>query len=424
MRADALEEAGRTAERPAAIEIRDVRKSYRVAAPGRRSLKSRLLHPVDLARTRRLQVLDGVSFDVKAGEMFALLGRNGCGKSTLLRMIASIYSPDGGSIRAAGRIAPLIELGVGFDPELTARQNIVLNGVMLGMTPGEVTARSDDILEFAELEDFANVPLKNFSSGMQLRLAFAVVVQTKPDILLVDEIYAVGDAGFQLKCTEALLQLKAQGKTVVLVSHDMEMVQRICDRAILIERGRIDTEGNPADVVRRYFEVTLEHRPREVNDFLIESLAGITPDYRARIDALAVSGIRGDEATLAPGAPIEIEASIEVERAMRVPGLRLEIRTEHGARIFSPPDPVGGIDSPEYGPGERVRAHLSIENRLSPGRYRLNCVVLHAGGEEPVAASPTESLAFEITGDAHPGTGLVSLDHEVRFEPERELSSK
>jgi ABC-type polysaccharide/polyol phosphate transport system ATPase subunit len=406
------------------IEVRDVSKSYRVAAPGRRSRRSRLLHPVDLARNRRLQVLDGISFDVKAGEMFALLGRNGCGKSTLLRMIASIYSPDRGAIRARGRIAPLIELGVGFDPELTALQNIVLNGVMLGMAPGEVSKRSDAILEFAELEDFANVPLKNFSSGMQLRLAFAVVVQTEPDILLVDEIYAVGDAGFQLKCTEALLQLKAAGKTVVLVSHDMEMVLRLCDRAMLVERGGIDMEGNPADVVRRYFELTLEHRPHEVNDFLIESLAGIAPDYRARIDGLAISGPEGPDATFPPGTPIEIEASIDVERPIRAPGLRLEIRTEHGARVFSPSDPDETAEVAELGPCERVRAHLTVENRLSPGRYRLNCVVLHSDGDGIVAASPTESLAFEVTGAAHPGTGLVSLDHSVRFEPEREFSPK
>jgi ABC-type polysaccharide/polyol phosphate transport system ATPase subunit len=339
-------------------------------------------------------------------------------------MIASIYSPDRGAIRARGRIAPLIELGVGFDPELTALQNIVLNGVMLGMTPGEVSKRSDAILEFAELEDFANVPLKNFSSGMQLRLAFAVVVQAEPDILLVDEIYAVGDAGFQLKCTEALLQLKAAGKTVVLVSHDMEMVLRLCDRAMLIERGGIDMEGNPADVVRRYFELTLEHRPQEVNDFLIESLAGIAPDYRARIDGLAISGPEGPDATLPPETPIEIEASIDVERPIRAAGLRLEIRTEHGARVFSPSDPDETSEVAELGPGERVRAHLTVENRLSPGRYRLNCVVLHSDEGGMVAASPTESLAFEITGAVHPGTGLVSLDHSVRFEPEREFSRK
>src|SRR5262249_10257243 len=155
-------------------------KSYRVAAPGRRSLRSRLLHPVDLRRDRRLQGLDGVSFDVGKGELFALLGRNGCGKRQPLRPIPRIYSPDGGSIPAGGQIAPLIELGVGFDPELTARQNIQLNGVMLGMSPGEMERRSDSILDFAELRDFANVPIKNFSSGMQLRLAFAVVIESQP----------------------------------------------------------------------------------------------------------------------------------------------------------------------------------------------------------------------------------------------------
>jgi ABC-type polysaccharide/polyol phosphate transport system ATPase subunit len=407
---------------PAAIEIRDLRKSYRVAAPGRRSLRSRLLRPVDMGRARRLQVLDGISFSVERGEMFALAGRNGCGKSTLLRMIASIYEPDSGSIRAAGRISPLIELGVGFDPELTARQNIMLNGVMLGMSPRELAGQSDAILEFAELEEFGNVPLKNFSSGMQLRLAFAVVVQTRPDILLVDEIYAVGDAGFQQKCTEALLELKAAGKTVVLVTHDMEIVQRHCDRAMLIEKGKIEAEGDPKEVIRRYFELTLEHRPGEVNEFLIESLEGVTADYRARIEDLWVEGADGRDATIGQRSPIEVGGLIEVERPMKLAGLRLEIRTEHGARVFSPSDSVEGVELSQLTPGQTVRARLTIENRLSPGLYTLNCVVLHADGGEPVAASPSGSLAFEVTGTAHPGTGLVSLDHKVRFEPDGKLS--
>jgi ABC-type polysaccharide/polyol phosphate transport system ATPase subunit len=407
-----------------AIEVRDLSKSYRVAAPGARSLKSRLIHPVDMTRARTLEVLDGISFDVRRGEMFALLGRNGCGKSTLLRMIASIYQPDSGSIRAAGRIAPLIELGVGFDPELTARQNVILNGVMLGMTAGEVAEQSDAVLEFAELKEFANVPLKNFSSGMHLRLAFAVVIQTRPDILLVDEVYAVGDAGFQQKCTQALLEAKEAGKTVVLVTHDMEVVQRYCDRAMLIEKGKIEAQGDPTEVVRRYFELTLEHRPQEVNDFLIESLGGIAPDYRARIEDLWIKGADAREATVGQQTPIEVGGLIEVERPMKLAGMRLEIRTEHGARVFSPSDSVQGEGLSELTPGQKVRANLTIENRLAPGPYRLNCVVLHANGEEAVAASPSGSLAFEVEGTAHPGTGLVSLDHKVRFEPDGELSPR
>jgi len=408
----------------AAIDIRNLRKSYRVPAPGRRTLRSRLLHPVDMARARRLQVLNGISFEVERGEMFALLGRNGCGKSTLLRMIASIYQPDSGSIKVAGRIAPLLELGVGFDPELTARQNIVLNAVMLGMTGREVAEQSDAILEFAELEEFANVPLKNFSSGMQLRLAFAVVVRTRPDVLLVDEVYAVGDAGFQQKCTEALLEAKAAGTTVVLVTHDMEIVQRHCDRAMLIENGTIEAEGDPTEVVRRYFELTLEQRPQEVNDFLIESLGGTAPDYRARIEELWIKGPEGHGATISQESPIEVGGLIEVQRPMRLAGMRLEIRTEHGARVFSPSDSVQDEELSELAPGQRVRAHLTIENRLSPGPYRLNCVVLHADGDGPAAASPSGSLAFEVAGTAHPGTGLVSLEHQVRFEPDGELSPR
>jgi ABC-type polysaccharide/polyol phosphate transport system ATPase subunit len=400
-----------------AIDVRDLRKSYRVPLAGRRSLRSRMLRPVEFGGGRRLEILKGISFDVKQGEMFALLGRNGCGKSSLLRMIASIYRPDSGSIRVAGRIAPLIELGVGFEPELSARQNIVLNGVMLGMSPDELRWESDEILDFAELHDFANMPIKNFSSGMQLRLAFAIVIQMQPDILLVDEIYAVGDAGFQQKCTEALLELKEAGKTVMLVTHDMEIVQRYCDRAMLIERGEIERIGDPNEVVRRYFELTLEHRPNEVNEFLIDSIGEETPETRARIRNLWIRGSNGSQATIGVGEPIYVEGSLEVERPIRAAGIRLEIRTEHGARVFSPEDTSLG-EVREYAAGQRVRAQVAIENRLSPGRYRLNCVVLHANGSEPVAASANRSLAFEVAGQAHPGAGLVRLGHQVRFQEE------
>jgi ABC-type polysaccharide/polyol phosphate transport system ATPase subunit len=401
-----------------AIDVRDLRKSYRVPQAGKRKLSSRLLRPVEMGRGRRLEVLKGVTFQVGRGEMFALLGRNGCGKSSLLRMIASIYEPDAGSIRVAGRIAPLIELGVGFDPELSARQNIVLNGVMLGMSPAELREQTDDILDFAELHDFANMPIKNFSSGMQLRLAFAIVIQTRPDVLLVDEIYAVGDAGFQQKCTEALLELKAAGRTVVLVTHDMDIVQRYCDRAMLIERGEIERIGDPTDVVRRYFELTLENRPTEVNEFLIEAIGDETPEPRARISNLWIRGSNGKEATVGVGDPIYVEGAVEVDRPIRAAGLRLEIRTEHGARVFSPEDSSTGKDVREYGAGQRLRAQVAIENRLSPGRYRLNCVVLHADGTEAVAASANSSLAFEVAGSAHPGAGLVRLGHQVRFQEE------
>jgi hypothetical protein len=235
----------------------------------------------------------------------------------------------------------------------------------------------------------------------------------------VDEIYAVGDAGFQQKCTESLLELRAAGRTVVLVTHDMDIVQRYCDRAVLIERGKVEAEGDPADVVRRYFELTLEHRPAEVSEFMIESLVPGETERRSRIEQLRLRS--GDElkATVGVGEPIEVSALIEVEQAIRPVGLRLEIRTQDGARVFSPSDPAG-TEASELGPGERVRAGLTIENRLSPGPYRLNCVVLHSDSDRPVPASPTASLAFEVTGDAHPGTGLVSLEHEVRLEPDRE----
>src|SRR4029453_1974709 len=170
---------------------------------------------------REVDALDGVSFEVRQGEFFGIVGRNGSGKSTLLKILASIYRADAGTVRMDGRPAPFIELGVGFDPELTARENVVLNGVMMGLSRREAQRRLDAVLDFGELGEFVELKLKNYSSGMMVRLAFAVMMQADPDILLIDEVLAVGDAAFQQKCADAFREMRDTGKTIVLVTHDM-----------------------------------------------------------------------------------------------------------------------------------------------------------------------------------------------------------
>ena len=180
-----------------------------------------MVRPFAARDVRILRALDDISFDIHQGEFFGIVGRNGSGKSTLLKLLASIYRADAGTIRLAGRLAPFIELGVGFNPELTARENVVLNGVMMGLTPKETRDRLDSVIEFAELEEFADLKLKNYSSGMQVRLAFSVMLEADADVLLIDEVLAVGDAAFQQKCADAFHGMKAQGKTIVLVTHEM-----------------------------------------------------------------------------------------------------------------------------------------------------------------------------------------------------------
>ncbi len=190
-----------------------------------------------------------------SGEFFGIVGQNGSGKSTLLKVLASIYRADAGRIRMAGRLAPFIELGVGFNHELTARENVVLNGVLMGLSKTEARRRFDAVLEFAELEDFAELKLKNYSSGMLVRLAFAVMVQADADIMLIDEVLAVGDVAFAQKCMEVFHERREAGKTVVLVTHDMGAVQSLCHRAMLMEHGRVTYIGDPEETAMRYYRL-------------------------------------------------------------------------------------------------------------------------------------------------------------------------
>jgi len=238
-----------------ALEIERATKSFVVSRHQFSTLKERALHPLKAREVQRRTVLRDISVKVARGEFFGIVGRNGSGKSTLLKCIAGIYQLDRGRIRVYGRLAPFIELGVGFNYELTARDNILTNAVMLGLSRREARRRFDAIIDFAELRDFVDLKLKNYSSGMAVRLAFSVAIQVDADILLVDEVLAVGDAAFQQKCFAEFRRMRREGRTVLFVTHDMASLTRFCERAMLIEGGRC-IELGPAEVVaRRYNEV-------------------------------------------------------------------------------------------------------------------------------------------------------------------------
>jgi len=235
-----------------AIEAVGVSKTFWIPHEQRARLKEYFAHPLKRVAYERNDALSNVTFFVDEGEFFGIVGPNGSGKSTLLKVLAGIYRSDTGTVRIGGRISPFIELGVGFNPEFTARRNVEINGMLIGLTRREVAKRFDAILEFAGLERFVDQQLKNYSSGMLLRLAFSVAIQVPFDILLVDEALAVGDADFQQKCLQTFDDLRECGKTVVLVSHDLAAVNSICDRALLLEGGRIQALGDPADVIQAY----------------------------------------------------------------------------------------------------------------------------------------------------------------------------
>jgi ABC-2 type transport system ATP-binding protein len=241
-----------------AISVQNVSKSFKLPHEKHSGLKSAILHFRPGKKYELQHVLKDISFDIKEGEFFGIVGRNGSGKSTLLKLLAQIYTPNKGAVSVKGSLTPFIELGVGFNPELTGRENVYLNGALLGFDRKQVAEMYDDIVEFAEIEKFMDQKLKNYSSGMQVRLAFSIAIRAKSDILLIDEVLAVGDAAFQQKCFSYFEKLKKGKTTVVLVTHDMSAVRRFCTRALLIDRGRITEEGSPSEVASAYTVENLE----------------------------------------------------------------------------------------------------------------------------------------------------------------------
>ena len=242
--------------RSVAVEVSAISKSFMLPHEATSTLKEHFLHPFERRTFERQQALTDISFSVETGEFFGIIGPNGSGKSTLLKIIAGIYRADSGTVRVHGKMSPFIELGVGFNPELTGRDNIRINATLLGLSRRELDERFDSILEFAELERFVDQKLKNYSSGMQLRLAYSIAIQVPFDVLLLDEVLAVGDQDFQKKCVATFHQMKADGKTIVFVSHDLKSVSDFCDGALLLERGVVRALGPAEDVVADYVGVT------------------------------------------------------------------------------------------------------------------------------------------------------------------------
>ena len=235
-----------------AIRVRDLHKSFKLPTERAWGLKQAIFNRLKGVKGYRQQkVLRGIDFEVKKGEFVGIVGRNGSGKSTLLKVMSGIYVPQKGEVDIYGTLVPFIELGVGFNPELTGRENIYLNGALLGFSNEEVAEMYDEIVRFAELKDFMDQKLKNYSSGMQVRLAFSIAIRARGDILVLDEVLAVGDAAFQKKCNDYFESLHGN-QTVILVTHSMENITKFCDRAILIENGKILKDGNPEEVAAAY----------------------------------------------------------------------------------------------------------------------------------------------------------------------------
>src|SRR5687768_4203685 len=272
-----------------AIDVVNVSKVYRRYAQKKQfaTLKSAILSGTllgDLKPDETFQALRGVSFQVPKGCTYGVIGRNGSGKSTLLKCVAGITRPTEGRVSVDGRISALIELGAGFHPEISGRENIFINGIMLGLTKKDIQRRFDEIVEFAEMQDFIDAPVKTYSSGMYMRLGFAVAVHVDPEVLLVDEVLAVGDEGFTHKCLDKFADFKRRGKTILLVTHSLGLVERFCDEALWMDAGRLEAIGDPKRVVSAYItdvEVSEEHQLAAGDAKAKESTDAVSPDEPA-----------------------------------------------------------------------------------------------------------------------------------------------
>jgi ABC-2 type transport system ATP-binding protein len=402
---------------PLAIEVRGLHKRFRIPRNRVTSLKERALHPLT-QEFYELHALRGISFDVRLGEFFGIVGRNGSGKSTLLKILASIYSADAGRVRMAGLPAPFIELGVGFDPELTARENVVLNGVMMGLSRREARRRLGAVLDFAELGDFVDLKLKNYSSGMMVRLAFSVMVHAPvTDILLIDEVLAVGDAAFQQKCADVFHQMRDRRRTVVLVTHDMGAVETYCHRAMVIHDGLIRHIGDPEEAAKKYLRLNFEGpdtaRARE---------EGVVPDRHARLlDAWLEDEAGTRVAQVEMGKPIRFRATLEAREPMKEPVLGFHLKNAVGVHVLGLNHPLR--DDPaapaSLEPGQRFHVSGEIENLLLPGHYFMSCWVVRNRARGEMALQSIELLDFVVFGRPKAG-GIVSLptEIEVTLDPE------
>ena len=398
--------------RPVAVEVRNLSKSYHIPGARLTGLRNRRRSLTGRAPGRELHVLRDLSFDVEQGEFFGIVGRNGSGKSTLLKVLASVYRVDSGRIRIAGRLAPFLELGIGFNPQLTALDNVILNGVMMGLTATEARRRFDEVVEFAGLEEYLDLQIKNYSSGMKVRLGFAVMTHVDADLLLVDEVLAVGDADFQEKCTEVFLEMHKKGRTILLVTHSMPTVTDLCDRALLLDDGEINTLGGPDLVAERYYTVCLDDAIADSGDSapeLLTDLASAVANPVAQVMDIWLADAIGNRAdSVSGGDPINVQTIIGTEPDSGTPRFKLGIVAHDGQLVFS----TGQRDlsgwSVATGGGQEMLVTAKIENRLPAGRYRITIdLYTESGG---LGGHPRAKW-ITVTGDA--GDGAVLLNHEI-----------
>lgn len=354
-----------------AIKVESVSKDFVLPHERHGTVKSIFTGLTMSGRKRSAEIqhaLKNVSFEVKKGEFFGIVGRNGSGKSTLLKILAGIYQPSTGRVQTEGKLVPFIELGVGFNPELTGRENVYLNGAMLGFSRREIDAMYKDIVGFAELKRFMDQKLKNYSSGMQVRLAFSMAIRAKADILLVDEVLAVGDADFQRKCYDYFRKLKKNKQTVIFVSHDMAAVREYCDKVILIEDSEIIASGDPLEVTNEYTKLFLDSASDHSSQQDDKLRWG---NAKVQTKTIVVK-VKKDSIT--------IEQRIACYYKTDKPVIGFRIRDAAGKEILGTNSRIENRSFPELEKGQEVTLKWSLPNILSDGEYVVDPAILEEDG--------------------------------------------
>jgi ABC-type polysaccharide/polyol phosphate transport system ATPase subunit len=395
-----------------AIVVRGVGKNFVKPEEVTHTLKERALHPFRRTRHEVFTALNGVDFEVKRGEFFGIAGRNGSGKSTLLKCVAGIYGVDSGNIWVNGRLSTFIELGVGFNPDLAARDNVVMNGIMMGLSPREARARYDQVIDFAELKEFEELKLKNYSSGMHVRLAFSVSIQVDAEILLIDEVLAVGDAAFAQKCFDVFNTMRDEGRTIVFVTHDMGSLNRFCHRALLLERGSQIYLGDPQEVADRYLEINFGREPAAATGE--EARSG---DGDARVSEAWVedeNGIRQTAVLQSQRVCLKAIVNFMVDVDDPVASLYV-LNADHKAIVVAT-TARDGEHSGRFRAGESAMFSFSFDNVLAPGRYSPMFTLAHRGSGLDLMDRFEGSFTFVVTG-SHALGGVVDVPVEVTVSP-------
>jgi ABC-type polysaccharide/polyol phosphate transport system ATPase subunit len=399
-----------------AVSLEHVSKTFRLPHEQYHTFKERAMHAFRPRRYDQLEAVKDLTIDIPQGEFFGIVGRNGSGKSTLLKCLAGIYDIDQGEIAIRGRLSPFIELGVGFNPDLTARDNVIINAIMLGLSRKQATERFDDIVAFAELEDFMELKLKNYSSGMQVRLAFSVAIQVDAEIVLIDEVLAVGDAAFQQKCYDQFTEMKAAGRTIVFVTHDMAAVEHFCDRAMLLDHGRMVNIGEPAEIARAYNSLNF----RAVRKEALE-LGGPDVLKRAPVAELLTGTFETPAGEPLPamhqGDPLSVKMEVRFHADTEDPIFAAALRDDRGQVAFATSTQLDHGPTGRFRAGETAVIRIGFENWLAPGRYRLEASVT-PDGLGANAYDLRESMSSIIVHSTRSGGGAADFPHSIEIERE------